>query len=767
MKYAGPYENDRLNIQEIIFYCASRVRASLIDISQEKNGSKGIWKLEIFREELVYALNNHAFITSSQNFQEFALHNVGLAAAIGQSVEIPIILRSVACDLYQLGPIAGSTYVINRDLLASLDAGCNIDEDLSAVADSYFIPWWTSDNPPPNHGRLNSGTIHRALEHHRKVTGIKEILPVKTDKSRYTWNRSVAFVPEGVKLDCNRCRLYRGVALGVLDNIQDLRHHVHGLEVSYEERADLAVRRAAGFFQLYEAALMKESSKDADTLTNQKGKKKETTRNRMKQVEDSAAAEVIRLSNLPSLKWTWGSDLTRDDVLNLPSNNPLVGQRIPHSGYNISLPWGRYGQDSDEPQSPSPSSCRYSEIEEPDQGVPDILNPDDIPTHYSLFPLRHTYEDPFITPNAEHPVVQERQNSAFASWLLRPNHDFIPSPPQLLGRYERAESSLESGDDADSIISDSGDADDEPDLAAEAADALMDSDTSEGHLCGRILAEILGGQLRHENNNPSISEDELATAAADALMESDSSEGELGGRILAGILGGQLRHENNYPVNSSNSEEELATAAAEALMDSADSDSEGTFGGMLLAKLLGDQFQREENPNQLAYNTGVSAGIAADELLDSDLDFPVPSNDLENDENNSGIGHSSHILSDTLSNSKLDFEVPFNDLDDAQDLDSDSASAALQALQDSDANQSNYGSPVAKILGLLETDSECSADEAADALKDSNDDNDENSSDRDIHGITGPFNAEFFRDRVRSEWLEVEDDDDDRDNEEN
>lgn len=197
---------------------------------------------------------------------------------------------------------------------------------------------------------LTFGTINDALDHHQQVTGIKGFLPVKMDKTMYTWNRNVVFVTESVKLKCGCCRLYRGVALGVLDNIQDLRHRVHGLEVAYEERADLAARCAVGFFQLYEVVQAKETSADdvdeQEISIDRKGKQRKSNSTRITEVQDLAAAELIRLSNLPSLKWTWGADLSKDEVLQLQKQDSPLIPRKEHSGYNVSLPWGHYGVES-------------------------------------------------------------------------------------------------------------------------------------------------------------------------------------------------------------------------------------------------------------------------------------------------------------------------------------------------------------------------------------------------------------------------------------
>jgi len=63
--------------------------------------------------------------------------------------------------------------------------------------------------------------------------------------------------PGRVKLSCCRCKLYCGIAIGILDDLQDMQHFFHALEVSFEGHADQTARRAAGFQQLYETALSK------------------------------------------------------------------------------------------------------------------------------------------------------------------------------------------------------------------------------------------------------------------------------------------------------------------------------------------------------------------------------------------------------------------------------------------------------------------------------------------------------------------------------
>jgi hypothetical protein len=320
-----------------------------------------------------------------------------MAAAMGVSLDIPIILRCVACHLNH--DPEGRTMMEDHGLLLALDAGTDPD-DLSRVADSYFDAWWTQaernqENP------LSFDTMAEAINHHRSVTGVKGILPLEGNKKVYTWSRHLEFDPKGLTIDCKRCRLYRGVTLGVLDNLQDLRHQVHALEVASEFRADMSERRAAGFFQLYDEVSKKEQSsssnqgniQDASSTktSKKKGKSKMTTAQRAAGIQNSAAAGLVRLEDQPSLKWTWGPDLSVNEVLNLGKQIIPTG-RHQHSGYNRTLPWGPIGEGSMSAASPS-SSQVVSDIADDNMDVPN-LKAKDIPSNFHSFPLRQSLGDP-------------------------------------------------------------------------------------------------------------------------------------------------------------------------------------------------------------------------------------------------------------------------------------------------------------------------------------------------------------------------------------
>lgn len=364
-----------------------------------------------------------------------------MSAAIGQSCDIPIILRTLACQLYQTSK--PFTLEIDRNFLLGLDAGSD-PEDMAAAVDSYHLGWWTLDHKPKTDCAINFSTIDTALDYHRSITANTRILPIKLNKEKYTWPRHVSFDPKGLSLDCENCRLYRGVSLGVLDNVQDLRHQVHGLEVLSENHADMSERRAAGFFQLYEAALAKESDEIPISKTSGKRNKKKLDKQKpdAEHIRKGAAAEFQRLKDLPSLKWTWGPDLTIEDVLNL-SRIQLPSRITAHSGYNHSLPWGSYAAASSGSASisaPSPSHI-YSEIGEDITVIP-LLDDNDIPTDFMIPPLRNLHDDPHPLKMPTEDIDPTWPPGSVYSWLEPSPPGYFPAPPDVIRPFDSAGSSL-------------------------------------------------------------------------------------------------------------------------------------------------------------------------------------------------------------------------------------------------------------------------------------------------------------------------------------
>lgn len=350
-----------------------------------------------------------------------------MSAAMGETIDIPMMLRLLAGNLYT-NP-HGLALLEERNIHIMLDAGVDVD-DPTALVEHYHKGWWISKNEPAGH--LYFDDLDEALAMHRKQRHNDEIpSSPKLNKKTYTWTRHLSLISEGASSKCKNCRLYRGVALGVMDNLKDLRHNVHSLEVASDLRATLAERKAAGFFQIYEAVLMKELTENAP----KKGKSKSSgSSSRMaSKVQADAAAEFNRLKDLPSQKWTWGTELSSDEVLNLRKPFKPLG-RQEHSGYDLSLPWGKWGDNSNPPEPPCLSQ-RVSDIADDNRDIPE-LDSKDIPTHFNTFPLRQKFGDP--PADLKLPRYRRRNISPFPDT----SNNFFPPPPLPLYKSSTAHGAI-------------------------------------------------------------------------------------------------------------------------------------------------------------------------------------------------------------------------------------------------------------------------------------------------------------------------------------
>jgi hypothetical protein len=91
-----------------------------------------------------------------------------MAAAIGQSCDIPIVLRTLASNFYRHAP-SSIPIPFDLQLYLGLDAGCHRDGP-ACPAPSYHLDWW---NGPPRKGLtaklLSFDTLNECLQHHENV----------------------------------------------------------------------------------------------------------------------------------------------------------------------------------------------------------------------------------------------------------------------------------------------------------------------------------------------------------------------------------------------------------------------------------------------------------------------------------------------------------------------------------------------------------------------------------------------------------------------
>lgn len=358
-----------------------------------------------------------------------------MATAIGQVIDIPIIIRSLSRDFYRSATRMDYSIPLDREFLIALDSGIIPAAGPSTAAgyivDEFHSAWWTDEQLGSfqetfSNSILSINNIDDCLDFHRhqiKLLPLKNhtLLSSSPKKPTYIWKPD-ATNPITKSDNCKRCRLYRAVAMGTLDDHRDTYNLIQGMESTFKMKKEEALRRASGFNQLYEYLLIKEQNlNDApaaamtanDALIpppifgsrisrdvpieapliepleslppmaskkSKKGKKVAGRRAVASAVRSEAIAELRKIENVPSLKWTWGAEIDSSDLLALRRSVDM-GYRLPHSGYDISLTEGS--------DTRSRSTVRdlgvnddtyYGEIsEEAARPIPD-LNPNKVPS---------------------------------------------------------------------------------------------------------------------------------------------------------------------------------------------------------------------------------------------------------------------------------------------------------------------------------------------------------------------------------------------------
>jgi hypothetical protein len=277
----------------------------------------------------------------------FVLSYIGLADAVCQVIEIPIIVRSLADSLGHLGedelPVP-----FHPDLLATLDVGTD-GANYDRLVDEYAFPWWMGSVPPAPHEILGSGTIIRCLTMHRNLLPTEAQNPpppVQTPAVKHGAGDD----------DCGRCRANDIAVYELKKELREILQFVDGMEFSSFAQLDASRRRAAGLFLLHERVILKESDPatcvlpsnavaglcpappptPAPTGRRRQPKRRINAKSRLVSDQAKAALEVLTRIPAPSAKWTWGAELTTAEVLKIGARDTSDD----HSGYNMSMPSG-------------------------------------------------------------------------------------------------------------------------------------------------------------------------------------------------------------------------------------------------------------------------------------------------------------------------------------------------------------------------------------------------------------------------------------------
>ena len=290
--------------------------------------------------------------------------------------------------MYRIGMIPDGLFRAGLELMTYLDGNLSsygLDDPALGIQD-FILPWWTGSEPPTQRSSyLSSATIKPALDHYRQQIASANIpfstphkirnLADELSKPAYTWHSSVnaTVLPN----DCNRCRLYRAVAVGVMDQVRDTYNMLDACDVANQAERDIAIRRASGFNELFEAALKKEAEVSVRSGPGPgpetKGKGKQfgpEVKELLKLTKDL----VKEASSTAHRKWTWGVDLTSDDLGGMIRGADRDYQ-VPHSGYDQTLPDGSL-QTMSSDLSDSENSVLYDELSGSICSVPDLSPPD-------------------------------------------------------------------------------------------------------------------------------------------------------------------------------------------------------------------------------------------------------------------------------------------------------------------------------------------------------------------------------------------------------
>jgi len=133
------------HMQSIMNYCASRFRAAAMSIANRTD-------MTIEQSQIHVALFGRELVCLSISFPRHVnrcdglavcLTYIGTAAAIGEPINIPLIIRALAADYYQHGR-EQLRIVWDDEFLLSLDAGTGKD-DPTAIVESYLYAWWEEE----------------------------------------------------------------------------------------------------------------------------------------------------------------------------------------------------------------------------------------------------------------------------------------------------------------------------------------------------------------------------------------------------------------------------------------------------------------------------------------------------------------------------------------------------------------------------------------------------------------------------------------------
>ncbi|KAF8799630.1 hypothetical protein BYT27DRAFT_7263716 [Phlegmacium glaucopus] len=346
-----------VHIQEVTYYAESRFWCILNEISAADTDRQS-WTQRLLHRELL-----------------FILSYIGIATALGQQLDVLIILRSLTDSMAMLDEDA-LPLPFNASFLATLDIGVHDRNNKSQVVSTYDYTWW-SGRKPRNLSTvtvLDASNLETCLNNYQLQRSLAPASAALVDSgagaSAGLTQAASAGVPTSAEdipsplhagadhsPTCHRCNKYRDLLSDVLQDVLRFRNVSSLMSTSSEHRWKLGVCRASTFHLLQEAALLKETAVSEAPAPG-------STAQWLVAVAQNASSELNRLRQLPptSYKWTWGETLTKAEILALRRTGTRPGHE-PHSGYDHSLKDGRMlGDYTEDAPSPPTADGLHNEV---------------------------------------------------------------------------------------------------------------------------------------------------------------------------------------------------------------------------------------------------------------------------------------------------------------------------------------------------------------------------------------------------------------------
>jgi len=251
-----------------------------------------------------------------------------MATAVGRSVEIPIILCSLADSMAVL-PENELPLAIHPNFLATLNIGAYEEDKKCQVVKGYNLSWWTGQKPRDldtvkilDQLALAGCITHYHQQQSSQVLGPSTLVPpAGTNSGSGSNSGSNTGSDTGISIDnttgvedCTKCPHYHNLLSDDLQDIVKFHNFSNAMATTSEMQWNQGMQRTATFHLFHEAALLKETAgTPTPTLATA------TTTQCSAMVHDEALTELCHLQALPpsSHKWTWGEQLTEQEVLRL------------------------------------------------------------------------------------------------------------------------------------------------------------------------------------------------------------------------------------------------------------------------------------------------------------------------------------------------------------------------------------------------------------------------------------------------------------------